>query len=98
MLHSSWRSPAASRQFYDTCQSHQLDVKLRKPNLGPRLAPLLEAGDAEGTGRCSKQHLLKVLMLHFNVLLTPGEQACLVAEWQCMDHLTGEVSTQPSIM
>ena len=73
-------------------KSHELDVKLREPNLGPRLVPLLEAGDAEGTGRCSKQHLLKVLMLHFNVLLTPGEQACLVAEWQCMDHITGEVS------
>ena len=50
-----------------------------------------QAGDPSSTGLCSQQHLLKMLLLHFNVLLTPGEQDCLKAEWQVMDHLTGEV-------
>lgn len=51
----------------------------------------MQAGDAEGTGICSKQHLLQMCLLHFNVLLTPGELDCLKAEWQVMDHITGEV-------
>ncbi|GAX84290.1 hypothetical protein CEUSTIGMA_g11712.t1 [Chlamydomonas eustigma] len=90
-LISSWRSPAVGRAFYDNCQSHELDVKLRMPNVGPRLLPYLESWDANQSGLCSKQHLLKMLLLHFNVLLTPGEEACLIAEWQVMDHFTGEV-------
>lgn len=81
-----------ARAFYDSCQSNELDVKLRIPNLGHQLLPKLQAGDPDATGLCSKQHLLKVLLLHFNVLLTPGEQDCLIAEWQVMDHVTGEVS------
>jgi hypothetical protein len=80
--------------FYDGRQSIELDVKLKSPNLGPKLEPLLRAGDPEGTGMCSRQHLLKVLMLHFNVLLTSGEEQCLIAEWQVMDHLSGEVRIQ----
>lgn len=91
-LIGSWRSPAAARLFYDGRQSLELDVKLKAPNIGPKLEPLLRAGDPEGTGICSKQHLMKVLLLHFNILLTPGEQQCLIAEWQVMDHLSGEVN------
>eukprot|EP00798_Chlamydomonas_sp_ICE-L_P000577 gene577-1993_t len=52
---------------------------------------LLEAGDREDTGCCSKQLLLEVCLLHFGVLLTTAEQKCLIAEWQVMDHLTGDV-------
>jgi hypothetical protein len=44
-LISSWRSPAVGRAFYDTCQSHELDVKLRVPNVGPRLLPYLDVPD-----------------------------------------------------
>lgn len=51
---------------------------------------LLQAGDPNGTGFCSKQHLLHTCMLN-NILLTPGEVHCLIAEWQVMDHITGEV-------
>lgn len=43
-LISTWRSPTAGRMFYDTRQSHELDVKLREPNLGPRLLPFLKVG------------------------------------------------------
>ena len=90
-LISSWRSSSVARAFYDSRQSNELDVKLRIPNLGHQLLPKLRDGDPDATGLCSKQHLLKVLLLHFNILLTPGEQDCLIAEWQVMDHLTGEV-------
>ena len=42
--------------------------------------PILQASDPNDTGVCSKQHLLKTLMLN-NILLTTGEMHCLIAEW-----------------
>lgn len=58
--------------------------------IAPIFRCCLQAGDPSGTGFCSKQHLLHTCMLN-NILLTPGEVHCLIAEWQVMDHITGEV-------
>lgn len=90
-LISTWRSAAAGRVFYDEQASLAIDNKLVKANLGPKLHPLLLAGDPEGTGFCHKQHLLEVCMLHFGLMLTSAEQQCLISEWQVMDHITGQV-------
>eukprot|EP00955_Chlamydomonas_euryale_P004140 43121-Chlamydomonas_euryale.AAC.4 len=92
-LISTWKTPESSRQFYDARQSQQLDAKLRVPGLGPAMLQHLAAGDLGGdhTGLCSKQCLLQTALLHFGVLLTPGELECLKAEWQVMDHATGNV-------
>lgn len=87
-LIATWRSPTAGRLFYDTCQSTELDNKLRATNLGPKMLPFLEACDTDGTGLITQASFTKVLMTRFNVLLTPGELDCLKAEWQVMDHLT----------
>jgi hypothetical protein len=51
-----------------------------------------QAADPDNTGFVSAHVLKKTLMLHFNVLLTPGELDCLKAEWQVADTLTGIVS------
>eukprot|EP00195_Chlamydomonas_chlamydogama_P002689 CAMPEP_0202922906 /NCGR_PEP_ID=MMETSP1392-20130828/78162_1 /ASSEMBLY_ACC=CAM_ASM_000868 /TAXON_ID=225041 /ORGANISM="Chlamydomonas chlamydogama, Strain SAG 11-48b" /LENGTH=166 /DNA_ID=CAMNT_0049616561 /DNA_START=72 /DNA_END=572 /DNA_ORIENTATION=- len=87
-LISTWRSKPAGRQFYETQASHKIHMQLTGKNLGPKLLPLLQAGDPDNTGKCTWQHLSKMCLLHFNILLTPASQAFMIAEWQVVDHLT----------